>query len=622
MSTNNKKYSIALPILLLLFISLYFTYTNIIGIMENFSGYIIYLILSLTLGISSIYGLYKLLRSTKYTMHNLASHVNQKQASAKQISERILSNDKLAFDYVKSSFDRLVQRETRISAEYQANKSFLNSFSYEVSAPMNAISGYSKLLNETTLSKEQKELIHLIESNYTKLDFILNQMNVDSTSQDKTRKQKNEMKNIPFNIVKEVESAVESFSVKADKKDIVLGLYIDPDISHNLLGEGTKLSQVITHLIDNALDASPEYTTVNIELEKISSKGNSTEIKFSISNEGKTLEQKILNTMNKIFDDLEIVEDDEIPNIKNLTISNRIISNMGGILEVKSRKIEDTCFSFTLEYKKDTDEVDRKSNSVFKGLTIGLALPHKDIQRQIDYNLQTYVEYLGGTFKMYGYDEIIDNINIKLPDIMFVYHSYAKNQGELDIFSNLDCKTILITSGTLRTHIDEQKHLFTSVVYAPITMSKILRVLSDSNNVNKNKENKTAGCDNIHALVTEDNTISLTIMSNILQNMNVSVTLAVNGKEAFELRQRKDFDIIFMDINMPVMGGYEATSKILSYEKKNKLRHIPIIAFSADKLDASRYEKAGMEALLTKPIHVDKIKEIIEIYCFDTMKAS
>ena len=615
MFNKYKMHIITVALVLLLCIGIYFSYLNLTTYLNNFET--IYLLgLSFLLMSIAFFALTIHLQKNEQPilLKDLAIHISNVSASAQKIPKHRFSNEKMAYEYIKSNFNSLNQNESKIRSEYQASKSFLNSFSYEIRTPMNAIFGYTKLLKETSLNTEQKDLIDIIENSYENLDVTLSQVSSDLT----VHRPKLEMKELPFNLVKEVETAVETFSVQADQKDILLGLYIDPEIPHNLLGDGEKLSQVLTHLIDNALDVSEAYQTIDIKLENMNTNDNRTNIKFSIFDKGVGLEDVELESIRKIFSEMEIVVESSETGlgIKNLTMSNQIISRMGGSLDVKSKINEGSSFSFTLSFKKDNEEVDRKLNPIFEGLKIGLALPHKDIKRQVDYNLQTYVEYLGGTFVIYSYDELVDNANKDLPDVMFVYHSYAKNQGELDTFANLKSKIILITSGTLRSQIDFEKHVFSSVVYAPITMSKILRVLLESKDDRILPSMESEISDDVHVLVVEDNIISQAIIVNILKNMNITVTVASNGKEAYALRMDHTYNLIFMDISMPIMDGFEATSKILAYEIKQNKKHVPIIAFSTNtsKNDKEKYLKAGMDNMIGKPVHADEIQNMLQEY--------
>ena len=127
---------------------------------------------------------------------------------------------------------------------------------------------------------------------------------------------------------------------------------------------------------------------------------------------------------------------------------------------------------------------------------------------------------------------------------------------------------------------------------------------------------------NLSALVVEDNEISQKIMSNILKKLNIDVTLASDGKEAFDLRREKDFNIIFMDLDMPIMDGIESTSKMMYYERVNQISHVPIIAMISDINSDDRVKclDAGMDDCITKPIDTENLYEFIEKYCIEMPK--
>jgi CheY-like chemotaxis protein len=113
--------------------------------------------------------------------------------------------------------------------------------------------------------------------------------------------------------------------------------------------------------------------------------------------------------------------------------------------------------------------------------------------------------------------------------------------------------------------------------------------------------------------VAEDNRINQKLIVALLERMGAKATLAANGLEAVELRKRGEYDLVLMDIQMPVMGGVEATQEILRYEKENGLPHVPIIAITANALhgDRERFLKAGLDEYLSKPIDRKKLLEIM-----------
>jgi CheY-like chemotaxis protein len=122
---------------------------------------------------------------------------------------------------------------------------------------------------------------------------------------------------------------------------------------------------------------------------------------------------------------------------------------------------------------------------------------------------------------------------------------------------------------------------------------------------------------NIHVLVAEDNPINQKLIKVVLENFGLTVTMASNGEEAFDYRKKGPFDMIFMDIQMPVMGGVEATQHILAYEKEHGEEHIPIIALTANALsgDKEKYMAEGMDDYATKPLNIQAIEKLVSKYC-------
>ena len=142
-------------------------------------------------------------------------------------------------------------------------------------------------------------------------------------------------------------------------------------------------------------------------------------------------------------------------------------------------------------------------------------------------------------------------------------------------------------------------------------------MLNDKEELSESKHKITFN--NVHVLVAEDNIINQKLIVNVLNRLGVEVSIANNGREALESRMKNAYDMIFMDIEMPVMGGMEATGQILNYERKNREKHIPIVALTANALsgDREKYMGAGMDAYLSKPIHLEELNVLLQEYFED-----
>ena len=576
------------------------------------------------LGLIFLLSFWKNIKAKRALLDDLVGKISQVSSDKKlEVSEDIDSY-KVAYNYIASTYESLSEKESRASNENQTNKIFLNNMAYEIRTPMNGISGYTKLLKETPLNLEQSDFLTMMENNFENLDSILNKI-----SQDKAHPSKKlEVENIEFDMVKQVESVVETFSIKADQKDIVLGLYIDPTLAHKVKGDGTKLSQIITNLVDNAFESSNAYDTIDINVDKIYDDNQKVNVKFEIKDHSLGYTEDELRQIKNMFEGMDSVDNLGNINMKNLNISNKIIKRMGGKLEVESKKGEGSKFYFTLTFEKESNENNIVVYPTFEGLKVGLALPNNEINRQVDRNLETYVKHLKADFKIYDYESLFENNKeAELPDVMFVYHNYARLEGELEKFTTLSSKIALITSSTLRARINTENYAFSSIVYSPMTMNKIVKILAESKIFTSKKveievvkdesSNKDKSFENLSALVAEDNEISQKLLTNILKKLDIDVTVVSNGKEAFDLYKEQEFNIIFMDVDMPIMDGLETTSKILYYEGVNQLNHVPIVALASGTVECSKYIKAGMDACIDKQVDVDKIYTLVHEHCVE-----
>jgi signal transduction histidine kinase/CheY-like chemotaxis protein len=533
-----------------------------------------------------------------------------------------IKSQTLAYEYLTSSYQTLHENEKKTLEENKAKSAFFANIFYEIRTPLDGILGYTKLLKETSLSIEQSDFVSIIENNSENLDMIVNKV----ANQNKVYAKKLEITNSSFNLVKKIESIVETFAIKADQKDIVLGLFIDPDLPQKVKSDSIRLSQVLTNLISNALESTSAYGSIDLFVEKNYIDEDHVSIKFTVKDSGIGFdEDELVNIFESLTQPNTIRKNISGIDMQNLGISNMIIKRMGGKLEVESKKGEGTIFFFTLNLEK-ASKIDINTYPDFKGLKVGLALPGVDVNRQVDKNLEAYVKHLGADFRIYYHDVLFSEDNVDLPDLMLVYHNYARLKGELEAFTKLDCNVALITTGTLRSRIDSDKYHFSNVVYSPITMSKTVRILAknkiDHSNTLPPKSTNNKKFENIHALVVEDNVISQKLIKNDLEKFGLNVMIASNGQEAFEMRRENDFNIVFMDIDMPIMDGVEATRKILYYEGINQFAHVPIIALTVNALeeDHEKYLKVGMDDSITKPFDLNKVESLIQKYCIDLVK--
>jgi signal transduction histidine kinase/CheY-like chemotaxis protein len=503
-----------------------------------------------------------------------------------------------------------------IKESNQAKDLFLANMSHEIRTPLNGIVGFTQLLKTTPLNDDQEEFIHVIEESSENLLTIVN----DILDLSKIKVEKIDLEEVSFNPLDKFESSVETYGAKALQKDIDFGVYVDPTLPSSILGDPTRISQILVNLISNAIKFTSTYGEVSVFCEKIHQDDQEVTIKFSVKDTGigiSAAQQK------KIFEAFAQADSSTTRKFGGtglgLSISSKLVAIMGGKLEIESEPNKGSTFYFSLTFKLDANSkpIERQD---FGDMTVGLLLPKQGISRQVDRNLESYVRYLGANFVTYYENAIFNHQPTELPDLMFVDQRYVRRQGEIDQILNLDTSIALLADGKNKKRLESISKELDSLIYKPLNYSKTLKALQKraGNTAVETTpaEESQMTFTNLNVLVAEDNRINQKLIISTLQNLDVHVTIAANGKEAVMLRKQNEYDLIFMDIQMPVMNGIEATREILHYEKLSQQKHVPIIALTANALrgDREKYLDAGMDNYTPKPINIDLIKEIIREY--------
>ena len=500
----------------------------------------------------------------------------------------------------------------------QTKDLFLANMSHEIRTPLNGILGFTQLLKETDATEEQREFIATIERSSEHLLTIVN----DILDLSKIKAQKIELEDISFDPIEHFESAVESYAAKAAEENIDFNIFLDPELPTRLIGDPTKISQVIVNLVSNALKFTSPNGEVNVMIQKLSEKSDEVEVKFAVSDTGIGISNEQQKRIFEAFGQADVSTSRKYGGTGlGLSISGRLVELMGGKLSIKSIVDEGSTFYFTLMLKKPADAA-RREVADMSGLTVGILDPHIDEKYFKNRNLEAYIAYTGAEVVHYTDEELlsIKKSHSGLPDILFVDHKYRQREDEIKQFLGVDTKVVVISTGDQKRTLKRYGPLIDRILYKPVNFTKTLKALSDQEELAEAKEKITFK--NLHILVAEDNAINQKLITNVLNRLGIEVSIAENGKEAFESRKEDFFDMIFMDIEMPVMGGMEATANILNYERSNQQKHIPIVALTANALsgDRAKYMGAGMDGYLSKPIELTALREVLLEYFEDRVE--
>jgi signal transduction histidine kinase/CheY-like chemotaxis protein len=520
----------------------------------------------------------------------------------------------------------------------KAKSEFLANMSHEIRTPLNGIIGMTELTLDTTLTAEQRDFLQTVRFSSDALLSVIN----DIMDFSKIEAGKLDLEDTDFNLRDCLESTLKSMAVRTNEKGLELACSIAADVPEFVRGDSTRLRQVITNLIGNAVKFTHQGEVV-LKVEKKPEEclqGSETCVfHFVVADTGIGIPEDKQEMIFQPFSQADTSTTRKYGGTGlGLTITTRLVQMMGGKIWLKSEVGKGSEFHFTMRFgasqMKGQGAVAGPSpmlrgvkvlvvddNRTNRRILDGMFAHWEMRPKSVESGDEALAELAAAPSSAEPYELIVTDMHMPAMDGFDLVERIRRDAGLTD------AKIMMLTSGSYHGDMERSKSLGISAFLSkPIRQMELrdalLRVLATGRTVPEPVVVKAPVAPVVHSpgaalriLLAEDNPVNQKLAKRLLEKRHHQVVVAGDGVQALEALETQSFDLVFMDVQMPEMDGMEATARIRAKEKITGAHQI-IVALTAHAMKGDREKclAADMDDYLTKPIRSEELDAILRKY--------